>query len=50
MSPLWRDELRVVLAPEQVVLVRLAWKFTKRGLVRHVEAKNVADCVTHSCR
>lgn len=45
MSPLWRDELRVVLAPEQVVLVRLAWKFTRRGPIRHVVAKRVADCV-----
>lgn len=44
MSLLWRDELRVVLAPEQVVLVRLAWTFTRRGPVRRVAAKTVADC------
>lgn len=45
MSLLWRDELRVVLAPEQVVLVRLGRKFTKRGPVRQVAAKMVVDCV-----
>lgn len=45
MSPLWRDELRVVLAPDQVVLVRLGWTLTRHGLVPRVEAKSVADCV-----
>ncbi len=46
MSPLWRDELRVVLAPEQVVLVRLGWTLTRRGPTRRVEAKTVADCAS----
>lgn len=44
MSPLWRDELRVVLAPEQVVLVRLGWALTTRGLIPRVEEKIVVDC------
>lgn len=44
MLPLWRDELRVVLAPEQVVLVRLVWALTRRGPVRRVAAKMVVDC------
>lgn len=44
MSPLWRDELRVVLAPEQVVLVRLGRALTTRGLTPQVEEKIVVDC------
>lgn len=44
MLLLWRDELRVVLAPEQVVLVRLVWTLTRRGPTRRVAAKIVADC------
>ena len=44
MSPLWRDELRVVLAPEQVVLVRLGCALTTRGLTPRVEEKIVVDC------
>jgi len=44
VSPLWRDELRVVLAPEQVVLVRLGWALTKRGLIPRLEEKSVVDC------
>lgn len=44
MLPLFRDELRIVLAPEQVVLMRLAWIFTKRGPAWRVEAKTVVDC------
>lgn len=44
MSLLWRDELRVVLAPERVVLVRLGWAFTRRGLTRRVMAKTAVDC------
>lgn len=44
MSPLWRDELRVVLAPEQLVLVRLGWAMTRRGPIRRVMAKSVVDC------
>jgi hypothetical protein len=46
VSPLWRDELRVVLAPEQVVLVRLGWALTRRGLTRRVMAKAVVDCAS----
>lgn len=44
MSLSWRDELRVVLAPDQVVLVRLGWTLTRRGPARRVEAKIVVDC------
>lgn len=44
MLPLFRDELRIVLAPEQVVLMRLAWIFTKRGPAWRVEAKTIVDC------
>lgn len=44
MSPLWRDELRVVLAPGQVALVRLVWTLGRRGPVPRVEAKSVVDC------
>jgi len=42
---LWRDELRVVLAPDQLVLVRLGWTLTRHGLIPSVEAKSVVDCV-----
>lgn len=41
MSPLLRDELRVVLSPDQLVLVRIAREFTRRGLVRRVLAKEL---------
>lgn len=44
MSLLWRDELRVVMAPDQLVLVRLAWTFTTRGPLRRVVLKSIADC------
>jgi len=44
VSPLWRDELRVVLAPEQLVLLRLGWALTKRGLTPRVDMKTVIDC------
>lgn len=40
----WRDELRVVLAPDQVALVRLGWALTKRGPSRRVEKKIVVPC------
>lgn len=43
MSLLWPDELRIVLAPEQVVLVRLVWKLTRHGPVPRVEEKNIVD-------
>lgn len=45
MSLLWRDELRVVMAPEKLVLVRLVWTLTRRGLIPHVVLKTVADCL-----
>ena len=48
MSLLWRDELRVVLAPDQVALVRLGWTLTKRGPTRRVEAKIVVACTPAS--
>ncbi len=44
MSLLWRDELRVVVAPEQVVLVRLEWALGRRGPLRRVAQKSIADC------
>jgi hypothetical protein len=42
--PLWCDELSVVLAPEQVVLVRFGWTLSRRGRVRRIEAKSVVKC------
>lgn len=44
MSPLLRDELRVVLSPGQLALVRTAREFTRRGLVRRVLAKEIIPC------
>ena len=44
MSPLLRDELRIVLSPDQLVLVRIAREFTHRGLVRRVLAKEHFPC------
>lgn len=46
MLPLWRDELRVVLAPEQLVLLRLGWALTKRGLTPRVDMKTVINCAS----
>lgn len=46
MSPLLRDELRVLLGPDQVVLVRIRRELTSRGLRPRVLAKTVADCAT----
>jgi hypothetical protein len=43
--PLWCDELSVVLAPDQVVLVRFGWTLTWWGRIRRIEAKSVVDCV-----
>ena len=43
MSLLWPDELRIVLAPEQVVLVRLAWRLTRHGPIPRVTAKSIVD-------
>ena len=39
MSPLWRDQIRIVLSPGQVILVRLA-----RGWTRRVTDKRVVSC------
>lgn len=39
MSPLWRDQLRIVLCPRQLLLLRL-----KRGLRPRVAAKHVIPC------
>ena len=44
MSPLLRDELRVLLGPDQVVLVRVGRELTGRGLRHRVLAKTVVDC------
>ncbi|MFA7316435.1 MAG: hypothetical protein WC029_02595 [Sulfuricella sp.] len=44
MSHLLRDELRIVLSPGQLVLVRIAREFTRRGLVRRVLAKELISC------
>lgn len=48
MSLLLPDELRVVLAPDQLVLVRLAREFTRRGLVRRVLERTVVPCESTS--
>lgn len=45
MLRLWRDELRVVLAPEQVALVRIGRTLTRRGPVARIEAKSIVDCI-----
>lgn len=44
MSPLLRDELRVLLGPDQVALVRIGREFTSRGLKHRVLTKTVKDC------
>lgn len=44
MSPLLRDELRVLLGPDQVVLVRVGRELTSRGLKHRVLAKTVEEC------
>lgn len=43
MSLLWRDELRVVMAPQQLALVRLEWRLGARGRVCRVALKNLVD-------
>lgn len=45
MLPLWRDEVRVVLAPGQLTMLCLGWTLTKRGLLPRVKAQRIADCV-----
>ncbi|HEY0666470.1 MAG TPA: hypothetical protein VGD24_10420 [Gallionella sp.] len=44
MSLSLRDELRVVLAPDRVSLVRIGRGFTRRGLTRRVLQKKVIAC------
>lgn len=44
MSLLLRDELRVVLSPDQVLLVRVGREFTHRGLIRRVLDKKPVPC------
>lgn len=44
MSLLWPDELRVVMAPEQLALVRLEWRLGRRGPLCRVVQKSVVDC------
>ena len=44
MSPLFRDELRVVLGPDEVALARTGWRLTGRGLRRRVLMKTVVYC------
>ena len=41
MSLRFRDELRIVLRPEQVVLARIRRELTRRGLKRHMEDRLV---------
>jgi hypothetical protein len=43
---LLRDELRIVLSPGQLELVRIAREFTRRGLVRRVLAKELISCAS----
>lgn len=44
MSLSLRDELRVVLSPGQVLLVRAGREFTRRGLTRRVLDQRVVSC------
>lgn len=44
MSLLWPDELRVVMAPDQLALVSLEWRLGRRGPLWRVVQKNVVDC------
>ncbi|MFZ2161164.1 MAG: hypothetical protein WAW02_02995 [Sideroxyarcus sp.] len=45
MSLSLREELRVVLTPQQVLLVRIGRAFTRRGLTRRVLQKIAVPCV-----
>lgn len=40
MSPLWRDQLRIVLCPDKVIIVRLG-----RGMRPAIVSKHIIDCV-----
>ncbi|MDD2700764.1 MAG: hypothetical protein PHH36_05940 [Sideroxydans sp.] len=44
MSLSLREELRVVLAPEQLLLVGIGREWTRRGLIRRVRQKRVISC------
>lgn len=44
MSPLLRDELRIVLCPDRVQLVRISRALTRRGLARQVMARHSLAC------
>lgn len=44
MSPLLRDELRIVLTPNQVLLARIGRSVSWRGLERRVLEKKVISC------
>lgn len=48
MSLLFRDELRVVLTPEQVLMVRIKRAMTYRGLRRKVLEKKAVLCAAYA--
>lgn len=48
MSLSLREELRVVLSPDQVLLVRVGRQFTRRGLIRRVLDKKAVSCAGSS--
>ncbi len=48
MSPLFRDELRIVLTPDQVLLVRIGRSVTWRGLKRRVLEKKAISCADYA--
>lgn len=48
MSPLLRDELRIVLTPNQVLLARIGRSFGWNGLRRRVLKKEVVSCANYS--
>lgn len=47
MLPLLRNELRVALSPDHLVLIHIAREFTRRGLARRVLARTLIPCVPH---
>lgn len=50
MSPLFRDELRIVLTPDQVLLTRIGRSLTWRGLTRTVLEKEAVPCMDEATR
>lgn len=48
MSPLLRDELRIVLSPDQVLLARIGRSVGWRGLRRQVLEKRILSCAAHA--